>query len=123
MREHLHPNDIGTWMGLIPLAFAAACRHGIDLKELKPDSTGKRETVREGRQSCYGWCRPWSGSITVCIRFREKSGLWLARIPQDIYLDTLAHELAHFVNMTHGDLHARATANILTTIQELRSER
>lgn len=118
MRQHLHPNDIGAWCALVPLAFEAARRHGITLHELRPDSTGHRHG--KDRVLCYGWCRPWSGSVTVCLRFREKDGTWLARQPEHVYLDTLAHELAHFVNLQHGELHDRATANILNTIQELR---
>lgn len=123
MREHLHVADIGVWMSLIPLAWQVARAHGIDLRELLPDSTGQRAGTRDGRQHCYGHCAPWSGSITLCLRFREKDGTWLARRSLADIDRTLAHELAHFVNRQHGGLHDRAQANILTTIQELRRGR
>lgn len=118
MRDHLHPADIGAWCELIPLAFEAARIHGIDLRELLPDSTAKQPGTK---QDCTGWCCKATGTIAVCIRMKEKNGEWCNRRPAAHYLRTLAHELAHLVQWSHGDLHNRATENILTTIQELRS--
>jgi hypothetical protein len=121
MREHLHPCDIGTWMQLIPVAFEAARRHGIELQDLFPDSTGRRLGTRDRTQSCYGWCQPWSGRVTVVVRFRDAKGEWMtARRPTEDIYRTLAHELAHFMNIRHGEMHSRAQAHILTTIQDIR---
>jgi hypothetical protein len=120
MTAHLHPNDIGVWCEVVGVAFEAARRHRITLRVLCADSTG-RASARH--TSCYGWCQPWLGKVTVCVRYRE-GGEWLsARRPVADILRTLAHELAHFVTERHGDAHDRATANILTTIQDIRRGR
>lgn len=114
MSEFLHSDDIEYFESLVPLAFAAAERHGLELLSIEP----KRRP-----QTGYGNCYVAEKRIVVAVRDKSTKafgGEWAGkRYRHEFVLETIGHELAHLRYPNHGAEFKQLEREVIATIKEL----
>lgn len=118
--NRLHPDDYRLWS-----VVEGAVWRLVNLSKMRLDfvsPTSKKESIR-----AYGFCHVGDGfrAIELSLRSWEK-GKWGTREPAYLYLQTIAHEVAHLRHQDHSNawfteyirlLNLAVSLNLLVDIQ------
>lgn len=111
MEKFLHKDDVAYFASLIPLAFHAAEKHGLQLVAMEPKSRP---------QTGYGNCYIAEKRIVIAVRDKSTKafgGEWATSRYRDAFvLRTIAHELAHLRFPNHCEELSKLEIQIFATL-------
>lgn len=112
--ENLHPDDIRLWRAVERATFRLAKNAGLKLDAVRPMPL----------KSCsdyYGLCLREGRKRTVFLSLRDWNRVngFALRPPTYVYVQTIAHEVAHLIDEDHGPRFMRTFAKMLTKAARL----
>ena len=105
----LHDEDL--WCAVEFIAWKWACLFHLPMKGIVPFPA-------HGTSTTKGWNDPYTGVISVAVRY-SNDGIWEEKpLGALVILDTIAHELAHFRHGKENRKHRKFTKEILDDMVE-----